>query len=119
MNAVTGVEARRSRRHPVNGNPAVFDMMSERMLGRAVDLSAGGLKLLLAAPLVVDTLYQVKFELPMADGSRQEIVAGIQVLDPRTEAGLMCAGARFIHLEGAGARKIVQWLRMKEGDPAR
>ena len=119
MNVAAGFEARRSRRHPVNGNPAVFDMMSERMLGRAVDLSAGGLKLLLAAPLAVDTLYQVKFELPMADGSRHDVVAGIQVLDPRTESGLMCAGARFIHLEGAGARKIVQWLRMKEADPAR
>ena len=114
MNVATGIEARRSRRHPVNGNPAVFDMMSERMLGRALDLSAGGLKLLLAAPLVVDTLYQVKFELAMGDGTRHEVVAGIQVLDPRVEAGLSCAGARFVHLEGAGARKIVQWLRMQE-----
>lgn len=114
MNVATGIEARRSRRHPVKGNPAVFDMMSERMLGRAVDMSAGGLKLLLAAPLVVDTLYQVKFELPMADGTRADIVAGIQVLDPRTEAGLLCAGARFIHLDGACARKVVQWLRTQE-----
>ena len=24
------------------------------------------------------------------------------------------AGARFIHLEGAGARRIVQWLRVQE-----
>lgn len=114
MNAATGIEGRRSRRHPVHGNPAVIDMMAERTLGRVLDLSAGGLKLLLAAPLVVDALYQVKFELPMADGSRHEIVAGIQVLDPRVEAGLSCAGARFIHLEGAGARRIVQWLRVQE-----
>ncbi len=114
MNVATGIEARRSRRHAVKGNPAVFDVMAESMLGRALDLSAGGMKLLIAAPLVADTLYQVKFELPMADGTRHEIVAGIQVLDPRVEAGLSCAGARFIHLEGAGARKIVQWLRMQE-----
>ena len=114
MNVATGREARRSRRHPVRGNPAVFDMMSERMLGRVVDLSAGGMKLLLAAPLVVDTLYQVKFDLQMADGNSHQVVAGIQVLDPRVEDGLACAGALFIHLQGAGARKIVQWLRMQE-----
>jgi len=114
MNAATGVEGRRSRRHPVPGNPAVIDMMAERTLGRVLDLSAGGMKLLLAGPLVVDTLFQVKFELAMADGSRHAIVAGIQVLDPRVESGLSCAGARFIHLEGAGARRIVQWLRAQE-----
>ena len=69
---------------------------------------------MLAAPLVVDTLYQVKFDLPMADGNSHEVVAGIQVLEPRVEEGLACAGALFIHLQGAGARKIVQWLRMQE-----
>lgn len=114
MNVATGREARRSRRHPVRGNPAVFDMMAERMLGRALDISAGGIKLLLAAPLVADTLYQVKFELSMADGMRTEIVAGIQILDPRMESGLSCAGARFIHLDGACARQLVQWIRLQE-----
>jgi len=42
------------------------------------------------------------------------IVAGIQVLDSRLdEHGLLCTGARFIHLEGAHARQLVQWLRVQ------
>jgi hypothetical protein len=119
MNAQTGREARHSRRHPLRGTPPVFDMLAERVLGRALDMSAGGFKLLLSEPLVDDTLYQVRFELAMTDSARVPIVAGIQVLDQRHDAeGMLCAGARFIHLDGACARQLVQWLRLQEGGSA-
>lgn len=117
MNADMGREARRSRRHRLPGTPPVFDVLAERVLGRALDMSAGGMKLLLAEPLPEDTLYQVRFELPLPDGRRAPIVAGIQVLDTRVdEDGLLATGARFIHLEGAHARQLVQWLRQREGE---
>jgi len=50
----------------------------------------------------------------LPDGRRVPIVAGIQVLDSRLdEHGLLGTGARFIHLEGAHARQLVQWLRVQ------
>lgn len=114
MSADLGREARRSRRQRLPGSPPVYDLLAERVLGRAMDMSAGGMKLLLAEPLVEDTLYQVRFELDMGEGRRAPIVAGIQVLDTRLDAdGLLCTGARFIHLEGAHARQLVQWLRVR------
>jgi hypothetical protein len=114
MSQDLGREARRSRRHPLRGTPPVHDMLAGRVLGRALDMSAGGLKLLLAEPLPEDTLYQVRFELDMGDGRRAPIVAGIQVLDARLdEDGLLCTGTRFIHLGGAYARQLVQWLRVQ------
>jgi c-di-GMP-binding flagellar brake protein YcgR len=117
MSRDLGREARRSRRHRLPGNPPVHDVLAERVLGRALDMSAGGLKLLVAEPLPEDTLYQVRFDLATRDG-RTQIVAGIQVLDARLdEDGLLCTGARFIHLEGVHARQLVQWLRLQvEGD---
>ncbi len=114
MSRDLGREARRSRRHVLPGSPPVHDLLAGRVLGRALDVSAGGLKLLLAEPLVEDTLYQVRFDLDMGQGRRVPIVAGLQVLDPRLdEDGLLCTGARFIHLEGAHARLLVQWLRLQ------
>jgi c-di-GMP-binding flagellar brake protein YcgR len=114
MSQNLGREARRSRRHRLTGSPAVYDLLAERVLGRALDISAGGLKLLLAEPLVEDTLYQVRFDLDMGEARRVPIVAGIQALDARLdEDGLLCTGVRFIHLEGMHARQLVQWLRLQ------
>lgn len=114
MSGELGREARRSRRHALPGRPPVHDMLAECVLGRALDMSAGGLKLLVAEPLPGDTLYQVRFDLELDDGRRTSIVAGIQVLDTRLdEDGLLCTGVRFIHLEGVHARQLVQWLRLQ------
>lgn len=111
MNPRNGRELRLGRRCDVPGQPQVFDELADRVLGRVVDLSGGGLKLLVAEPLAADTLYQVRFDLPWDGGGHATIVAGLQVLDAREEAdGLLCAGTRFIHLDGACARHIVQWL---------
>ena len=48
MSRDLGREARRSRRHRLPGSPPVYDLLAERVLGRAIDMSAGGLKLLVA-----------------------------------------------------------------------
>lgn len=106
-----GQDLRLGHRFDVAGQPQVFDDLADAVLGRAIDLSGGGVKLLVAEPLVEDTLYQVRFDLPLEGGRRATIVAGLQVLDQREDAdGLLCAGTRFIHLDGTCARHIVQWL---------
>lgn len=106
-----GHDLRLGHRFDVAGQPQVIDDLSGAVLGRAIDLSGGGVKLLVAEPLVEDTLYQVRFDLPLESVRRATIVAGLQVLDQREDAdGLLCAGTRFIHLDGACARHIVQWL---------
>lgn len=116
MSVDPGLDARRTRRQRLAGGPPVIDLLAQCVLGRALDISAGGMKLLLAEPLVEDTLYQVGFELDMGDGRRVPIVAGIQVLESRLdEYGLLCTGARFIHLEGPHARQLVRWLRPQDG----
>ena len=106
-----GHDLRLGHRFDVAGQPQVFDDVAGTALGRVLDLSGGGMKLLVSEPLVEDTLYQVRFELSLEDGRRATIVAGLQVLDLREDAdGLLYAGTRFIHLDGACARHIVQWL---------
>jgi hypothetical protein len=119
MNERTGAEARLGQRFPMPGQPQVVDMLAERVLGRALDLSAGGLKMLVAEPLLDETLYQVRFMLPLDGGRSAPIIAGLQVLDQREdEDGMLCTGTRFIHLEGACARHIVHWLATQSA-PAR
>lgn len=114
MSVDLGREARRSHRHPLAGAPAVHDEFSGGLLGRALDMSAGGIKLLVSEPIVEDSLFQVRFDLDMGDGQRVPIVAGLQVLDQRPDGnGLLCTGARFIHLEGQYARCLVNWLRLQ------
>lgn len=106
-----GHDPRLGHRFDVAGQPQVFDDLSGVVLGRAIDLSGGGMTLLAAEPLVEDTLYQVRFELTLEGGRRATIVAGLQVLDLREDTdGLLRAGTRFIHLDGACARHIVHWL---------
>jgi hypothetical protein len=118
MNARHGHDLRLGQRFPVDGQPQVIDDLAGTVLGRALDLSGGGMKLLVAEPLADDTLYQVRFELPLDIARRNTatIIAGLEVLDQREDAdGLLCTGTRFIHLEGACARHIVHWLAMKGG----
>ena len=113
MSARGGSDFRLGQRFEVPGRPQVFDELAGRVLGRALDLSGGGLKMLVAEPLVDETLYQVHFDLPL-DTRSVRIVAGLQVLDQRQDDdGLLCTGTRFIHLDGACARHIVQWLALQ------
>lgn len=115
MSVDRGSEARRSRRYALRGAPAVQDEFGARLLGRALDISAGGMKLLVSEPIAEDTLFQVRFELDMGDGQRVPVVAGLQVLDQRPDQnGLLCTGARFIHLEGQHARTLVNWLQLQD-----
>ena len=114
MNTRMGHDMRLGQRFEVPGQPQVVDELAGRVLGRIQDLSSGGMKLVVAEPLVDETLYQVRFELPLEGGRRALIVAGLQVLEGREDAsGQHCTSTRFIHMDGACARHIVHWLAMQ------
>jgi len=107
-------DARRTTRHVPSAPTAVVDAMSGDLLGFVMDLSAGGMKLMAIEPLVEDALYQVQFELQMADARHASIEAGMQVVSQRRNADGAVAGLRFIHLQGPQAQQLGAWLRLRQ-----
>jgi c-di-GMP-binding flagellar brake protein YcgR len=109
-------EARRSSRHAPDSPTPVVDAMGERVLGLAMDLSAGGMKLLASAPLVDSALYQVHFALDLAGEGRIPLEAGVQVVSQRRAAEGNVVGLRFIHMQGAHSQRLGRWLRARGSD---
>ncbi|HEU4992510.1 MAG TPA: PilZ domain-containing protein [Luteimonas sp.] len=109
-------EARRSTRHAPEAPTPVLDAMSDRVLGFALDLSAGGMKLLASAPLVDAALYQVHFNLDLAGEGSVPLEAGMQVVSQRAGSRGSVVGLRFIHLQGAHSQRLARWLRSRGSD---
>jgi hypothetical protein len=109
-------EARRSTRHAPESPTPVVDAMGERVLGFALDLSAGGMKLLASAPLVDAALYQVHFALDLPGEGRVPLEAGMQVVSQHSTRAGDVAGLRFIHLQGAHSQRLSRWLRARGSD---
>ncbi len=109
-------EARRGTRHAPESPTPVVDAMTDKVLGLVVDLSAGGMKLLAASPLVDAALYQVHFALDVPGEGRIPLEAGMQVVNQRRAAEGDVAGLRFIHLQGAHAQRLGRWLRARGAD---
>ena len=107
-------DPRRTTRHAPRSPVAVVDVMSGELLGFVMDLSAGGMKLMAAEPLVADALYQVQFELLLGDARHVSIEAGMQVVSQRPGDGGSVVGLRFIHLQGPQAQHLGAWLRLME-----
>lgn len=105
-------DARRSPRHHVDIVVPVVNAMSNRAMGFTRDLSAGGMQLAVATPLVDDALYQVEMELGGAGGPQVE--AGVQVLSQRRDGNQVLVGMRFIHLDAANARRLSTWLAARD-----
>ena len=102
-------DARRSERHRLKVMVPVVDTIAHRALGVTRDLSAGGMQLAAAAPLVDEALYQVEMELE-GPGGGVSIDAGVQVLNQRLEGSQVLVGMRFLHLSPANARILSEWL---------
>lgn len=109
-------EARRSTRHVPESPTPVVDAMGDRVLGFAMDLSAGGMKLLASAPLVDGALYQVQFALDLSGEGRIPLEAGMQVVSQRRSAEGNVVGLRFIHMQGANSQRLGRWLRARGSD---
>jgi hypothetical protein len=114
--AASSPEARRSTRHAPDSPTPVVDAMHDRVLGFALDLSAGGMKLLASDPLVDSALYQVHFALDLPDDGRVPLEAGVQVVSQRSTAEGVVAGLRFIHLQGAQSQRLARWLRFRSAN---
>lgn len=112
-------EARRSTRHPPESPTPVVDAMGDRVLGFVMDLSAGGMKLLAAAPLVDGALYQVHFVIDLPGEGRIPLEAGVQVVNQRQGAEGNVVGLRFIHMQGAQSQRLGRWLRARASDDRR
>jgi c-di-GMP-binding flagellar brake protein YcgR len=109
-------EARRSSRHAPESPTPVVDAMFDRVLGFALDLSAGGMKLLASAPLVDAALYQVHFTLDLPNEGRIPLEAGVQVVSQRNTPEGQVAGLRFIHIQGAHSQRLSRWLRARSAN---
>ncbi len=109
-------EARRGTRHAPDSPTPVVDAMTDQVLGLVVDLSAGGMKLLVSAPLVDAALYQVHFAIDVPGEGRVPLEAGMQVVNQRRGPEGETAGLRFIHLQGAQAQRLGRWLRARGSD---
>ena len=56
-------EFRRARRRNVPKPVAVFDLMTEQVIGRVGNLSESGMLLVATEPVIDDALYQLRFHL--------------------------------------------------------
>ena len=72
-------EFRRARRRAVAKPVAVFDLMTEQVIGRLGNLSESGMLLVATEPVVDDALYQLRFQLPESNGS-EPIEVGAHLL---------------------------------------
>ncbi|MCF7220721.1 PilZ domain-containing protein [Marilutibacter chinensis] len=106
----TGAEGRRTPRQHVDVLVPVINAMTRRALGLTRDISRGGMKVQVAAPLVDHALYQVQVELQLGD-RRLPVEGGMQVIhQERLPDGSILAGVRFIHLDAANRQRLVEWL---------
>lgn len=108
---MTGAEARRSPRVVPATPMPVVNVMHDRVIGFAQDVSSGGMRLLASQPLVDEGLYQVQVALDFGGRQPQMIEAGVQVVSQReTAGGERLAGVRFVHLPKAHAQTLARWL---------
>lgn len=105
-------DLRRAPRHPLPAAIHVSDAMTGELIGKLANIGAGGVLLMARMPLLEDTLYQLRFALPRADGGHEAIELGVQVLwsEAGGSAGQYWSGMRFIGLGGEAAQRLDAWL---------
>lgn len=73
-------EQRKHPRIPIDADVAVSDVNSGKMLGRLVNISAGGMMLFVDNPVAVHSVFQVGLHLPDSDSAGISINLGIENL---------------------------------------
>ena len=108
---MSSAEYRNATRRELRGSFEVTDCMTGLRVGHLVDLSATGLQVATAAPLIQDALYQWRFPLPAAGNQPAfEAECGIHVLWVSADApGEYTAGGRFIQISREVRERIVAW----------
>lgn len=102
------------RRSPRRTPPHVIqvtDTMTGQLLGRIGNLSAGGMLLIAEQALPNGALYQVRFDLPVAEQTSQTLEVGMQLLWSETRSGPrpVWSGFRFISIAPDQAQFLHAW----------
>ena len=105
-------EFRRARRRNVPKPVAVFDLMTEQVIGRLGNLSESGMLLVASAPLCEDAMYQLRFEIIDRTGRVVPIDAGAHLiwLGSANTPGQSWAGLRFLTLEESQLAVLRHWI---------
>ena len=108
---MSSADYRNAVRRELRGSFEVTDSMTGLRVGHLVDLSATGLQVATAAPLIQDALYQWRFPLPAAGNQPAfEAECGIHVLWVSSETpGEYTAGGRFIQISRNTRDRIRAW----------
>lgn len=103
-------EFRRSRRREVSDTVYVVDSMTDAVIGQIGNISEAGMLVMASAPLVVDALYQLRFDLTDGDRSRFEIGAHLLWKDQASAPGQAWAGFRFIAMSDEQMIRLRAWI---------
>lgn len=105
-------ERRSAPRKPASIPIEVMDSISGESIGRVGNLSRTGMMLICHRPLRDDALYQLRFQLPDANGPGEEIEAGVHTMwtDQAATNGYQWSGLRIISISGAAAASLDRWL---------
>ena len=105
-------EFRRARRRNVPKPVAVFDLMTEQVIGRVGNLSESGMLLVATEPVVDDALYQLRFHLRDERGQDVPIDVGAHLVwsAAANTPGQACAGLRFLTIDREPLERLRQWV---------
>ena len=110
-------EFRRARRRNVPKPVAVFDLMTEQVIGRVGNLSESGMLLVATEPVVDDALYQLRFPLHDGGGHDAHCEFGAHQLwqEEAGTPGLYWIGLRFIAIPDDQAERLQRWINAPGG----
>lgn len=105
-------EFRRSRRRVISDTTLVTDVMTDNVVGRIGNLSETGMLLIASRPLLVDALYQFRFQLPAAHGKLTDYEVGGHLLwnDRASAPGQTWSGFRFLAVPPDQAMALRKWI---------
>lgn len=108
-------EARRAPRRPVDEVVWVTDCMTEQVIGRVGNLSAGGLLLIAHQTMPIDALYQARFTLQDGSPTGIPMEVGMQLLwsVPRPAPDQIWSGFRFISIAPDQAHFLHHWSQSR------
>lgn len=104
-------EFRRSRRREVADIIHVVDSMTDTVIGHIGNISEAGMLVMASAPLMVDALYQLRFDLTNGSG-KVAFEVGTHLLwrDQPSAAGQAWVGFRFITMSDEQMLKLRRWI---------
>lgn len=105
-------ESRRKPRRRIADAIVVSDTMTGRVVGRIGNLSETGMLLVADREMHDDALYQFRFSLVDAGGSRTDCEVGAHLLwkEPHGGSGLFWTGFRFLAVSEAQAARLRAWI---------